>query len=156
MLRQSRFGMEEIMEKDDTIRLLKECDSGTKMAVTSIDEVLDKVQSSDMKSLLTESKMHHEKLGNEIHSLLIEHDSEEKDPSPMAKGMSWLKTNMKVGMNETDAAVADVITDGCNMGVKSLHKYLNQYQAADKTSKDICKRLVSIEEELCKDLKDYL
>lgn len=156
MLRQSRFGMEEKMGKDDTIRLLKECDSGTKMAVTSIDEVLDKVQSSDMKSLLTESKMHHEKLGNEIHSLLIEHDSEEKDPSPMAKGMSWLKTNMKVGMNETDAAVADVITDGCNMGVKSLHKYLNQYQAADKTSKDICKRLVSIEEELCKDLKDYL
>lgn len=144
------------MVNQDTISLLKECDSGTKMAVTSIDEVLDKVQGADMKSLLTESKLHHEKLGNEIHSLLIEHHSEEKEPSPMAKGMSWLKTNMKVGMKESDAAVADVITDGCNMGVKSLHKYLNQYQAADKTSKDICKRLVSIEEELCKDLKDYL
>ena len=145
------------MENQDTISLLKECDSGTKMAVTSIDEVLGKVQDTDMKSLLTESKKHHEKLGNEIHSLLIEHNSEEKDPNPMAKGMSWLKTNMKVGMNESsDAAVADVITDGCNMGVKSLHKYLNQYQSADKTSKDICKRLVSIEEELCKDLKDYL
>ena len=145
------------MENQDTISLLKECDSGTKMAVTSIDEVLGKVQDTDMKSVLTESKKHHEKLGNEIHSLLIEHNSEEKDPNPMAKGMSWLKTNMKVGMNEnSDAAVADVITDGCNMGVKSLHKYLNQYQSADKTSKDICKRLVSIEEELCKDLKDYL
>ncbi len=145
------------MENQDTISLLKECDSGTKMAVTSIDEVLSKVQDTDMKSVLTESKKHHEKLGNEIHSLLIEHNSEEKEPNPMAKGMSWLKTNMKVGMNEnSDAAVADVITDGCNMGVKSLHKYLNQYQSADKTSKDICKRLVSIEEELCKDLKDYL
>ena len=145
------------MENQDTISLLKECDSGTKMAVTSIDEVLGKVQDTDMKSVLTESKKHHEKLGNEIHSLLIEHNSEEKEPNPMAKGMSWLKTNMKIGMNESsDAAVADVITDGCNMGVKSLHKYLNQYQSADKTSKDICKRLVSIEEELCKDLKDYL
>ena len=145
------------MENQDTISLLKECDSGTKMAVTSIDEVLGKVQDTDMKSVLTESKKHHEKLGNEIHSLLIEHISEEKEPNPMAKGMSWLKTNMKVGMNEnSDAAVADVITDGCNMGVKSLHKYLNQYQSADKTSKDICKRHVSIEEELCKDLKDYL
>ena len=145
------------MENQDTISLLKECDSGTKMAVSSIDEVLGKVQDTDMKSVLTESKKHHEKLGNEIHSLLIEHNSEEKEPTPMAKGMSWLKTNMKVGMNEnSDAAVADVITDGCNMGVKSLHKYLNQYQSADKTSKDICKRLVSIEEELCKDLKDYL
>ena len=144
------------MEKNDTVSLLKECDSGTKMAVTSINEVLGKVQDTNMKSLLSESRDHHEKLGNEIHSLLIKHNSEEKDPSPMAKSMSWLKTNMKVGMNETDASVADVLTDGCNMGVKSLHKYLNQYQAADKTSKDICKRLVSIEEELCKDLKDYL
>lgn len=144
------------MEQNDTIRLLKECDSGTKMAVTSIDEVLDRVHDSSMKDLLSESKNHHAKLGNEIHSLLIEHDSEEKDPSPMAKSMSWLKTNMKVGMNESDSTIADVLTDGCNMGVKSLNKYLNQYQAADKTSKDICKRLVSIEEELCKDLKDYL
>ena len=109
-----------------------------------------------MKSLLSESKAHHEKLGNEIHSLLIKHNSEEKDPSPVAKGMSWLKTNMKIGMNDSDSAIADVMTDGCNMGVKSLHKYMNQYQGADKTSKDICKRLVSIEEELCKDLKDYL
>jgi hypothetical protein len=74
----------------------------------------------------------------------------------MAKSMSWMKTNMKLGMNESDATVADLMTDGCNMGVKSLNKYLNQYTEADKTSKDICKRLISIEEELCKDLQEYL
>lgn len=144
------------MENKDTIRLLKECDAGTKMAVSSIDDVLDRVQASDMKELLTESKAHHEKLGNEIHSLLLEHGSEDKEPSVMAKGMSWMKTNMKMSMDESDATVADLITDGCNMGIKSLHRYLNQYQAADSTSKDICNRLVSIEEELCKDLRAYL
>jgi uncharacterized protein YaaN involved in tellurite resistance len=144
------------MDNQDTISLLKECDSGTKMAVTSIDEVLGRVQDSNMKNLLSESKIHHEKLGNEIHSLLNWHNSEEKDPSLMAKSMSWLKTNMKIGMNDSDSAIADVMTDGCNMGIKSLHKYLNQYQNADKKSKDICRRLASIEEELCKDLKDYL
>ena len=144
------------MEYNDTIKLLKECNSGTKMAVSSIDEVLDRVHDTAMKDVLIESKDHHTKLGNEIHSLLTEHGTEDKDPNPMAKGMSWLKTNMKVGMNESDSTIADVLTDGCNMGVKSLNKYLNQYQAADKTSKDICKRLVSIEEELCRDLKDYL
>lgn len=55
-----------------------------------------------------------------------------------------------------DTTVADLITDGCNMGVKTLNKYLNQYEAADHTSKDICNRLISIEETLCKDLKQYL
>lgn len=144
------------MNNNDTICLLKECDSGTKMAVSSIDEVLEKTCDSNLKQLLSESRDHHEKLGNEIHSLLIEHDSEEKDPSLMAKGMSWLKTNMKTSMDESDAAIADLLTDGCNMGIKSLHKYRNQYKDADKTSKEICNRLIDIEEELCKKLQCYL
>ncbi len=144
------------MDNTDTINLLKECDSGTKMAVSSIDEVLDKVCDSNLKQLLSESRSHHEKLGNEIHSLLIEHNSQEKDLSPMAKGMSWLKTNVKIGMDESDSAIADLITDGCNMGIKSLHKYINQYTEADSTSRKICDRLIDIEEKLCKGLQCYL
>ena len=144
------------MENNDTVYLLKECDAGAKMAVASINDVIDKVSSPDMRQLLTESREHHEKLGNEIHSLLLEHNSETKEPNAVAKGMSWIKTNMKMKMDESDSTVADLLTDGCNMGTKSLHRYLNQYQAADDTSKDICRKLVSIEEELCRDLKSYL
>ncbi len=144
------------MENDDTIKLLKECDSGTKMAVSSIDEVMDRIQKSELKDVLRESREHHEKLGNELHSLLIKNDSEEKDPNPMAKGMSWLKTNMKMSMNESDETVAELITDGCDMGVKSLYRYMNQYQAADEPSRNICKRLITIEEKLRDDLRAYL
>lgn len=144
------------MESIDTVYLLKECDAGAKMAVSSIDEVMDDVRDSGMRELMQESREHHEKLENEIHTLLREHHSEEKDPNPIAKGMSWMKTNMKMTMNGNDAAIAELLTDGCNMGVKSLHKYLNQYSAADDTSKDICRRLVSIEEDLCRDLRTYL
>lgn len=144
------------MENKDTINLLKECDSGTKMGVTSIDDVLDIVQDEKLRKLLTESKDHHSKLGNDLHSLLIEYGCEEKDPSLMAKGMSWLKTNMKITMDDSDSTIADLITDGCDMGVKSLHKYLNQYKDADKKAKDICERLISIEEDLRKKLRAYL
>lgn len=144
------------MTNNDTIHLLKECDSGSKMAVSTIDEVMEKITDSSMKQLLRESREHHEKLGNQIHSQLIDHRSEEKDPSVMAKSMSWMKTNMKIGMDNSDATIADLVTDGCNMGIKSLHKYLNQYKAADETSKGLCKDLISIEEELCKDLRKYL
>ena len=144
------------MVNSDTIKLLKECDAGSKMAVASIDDVVEKIRDSSMKSLLQESKDHHEKLGNEIHSLLNQYGKSEKDPNPMAKGMSWMKTNMKMTMDDSDATVADLITDGCNMGIKSLYRYMNQYKAADDTSKDICNRLVSIEEELRKGLRNYL
>lgn len=144
------------MESMDTIYLLKECDSGSKMAVSSINDVLDNVKDTKLRQLLTESREHHEKLGNDLHSLLIKYDSEEKDPSAMAKGMSWLKTNMKLGMDESDATIADLMTDGCHMGIKSLHKYMNQYPAANHDAKDICNRLIDIEEKLCEGLKKYL
>ena len=140
----------------DTEKLLKECDAGSKMAVSSIDEVLEKVSDGQLKSLLQESKSSHEKLGNEIHSLLISHGAQEKEPNPMAKGMSWMKTNIKLGMDNSDATVADLITDGCDMGIKSLCRYLNQYKDADQKSKEICGQLVEIEEKLCKDLREYL
>lgn len=144
------------MDNKDTIHLLKECDAGSKMAVTSLDEVMESVQDEKLKKLLKKSKDHHEKLGNEIHSVLMDYHSEEKDPNPMAKSMSWLKTNMKMSMDKSDATVADLLTDGCNMGIKSLYKYKNQYPAAEDKVKNLCDNLIDIERELRKDLRDYL
>lgn len=144
------------MENDDTIRLLKECDAGSKMAVTSIDEILDKVQDSNLIKLFLVSKEHHETLGNEIHSLLIEYGSEEKEPNVMAKSMSWIKTNFKMGMYDPDKTAAELITEGCDMGINSLHQYLNQYPAANDKSKEICNKLIKIEEDLREAVTKYL
>lgn len=144
------------MENMDTIKLLQECDAGVKMGIASIDEVLEKVCSSEFRELLIESREHHEKLENEIDSLLKQYNAEEKEPNPIAKGMSWMKTNMKMGMNHDDSTVAELITDGANMGVKSLNQYLNKYTAADEKAKKICERLIQIEEKLGKELQKYL
>ena len=74
----------------------------------------------------------------------------------MAKSMSWLKTNMKMSMDKSDATVADLLTDGCNMGIKSLYKYMNQYPNAEAKVKNLCNNLIDIERELRKDLRGYL
>lgn len=141
---------------EDTVKLLRECDAGSKMAVTSIDEVLEMVESTELASLLKESKDHHSELGNEIHRMLNQFHVEEKEPSAMAKGMSWMKTNVKISMDHSDATIADLLTDGCHMGIKSLHRYMNQYRNASLLSRELCGRLVVIEEELCKELRSYL
>ncbi len=144
------------MANNDSIRLLRECDAGAKMAVTSINEVIEKVENSTLRSILSESRNRHEGIGNEIHSLLSSYHVEDKEPNPIAKGMSWVKTNMKMTMNDNDAAAADLITDGCNMGIKSLNEYMNQYKNADNESKKLCKSLIAAEERLCEDLRAYL
>ena len=144
------------MIEQDTVRLLRECDAGVKMGISSIDEVLEYVNSSELKELLSVCKDEHEKLKREIEELLNKYKDDGKDPNPIAKGMSWMKTNMKLVMNESDHTISDLITDGCNMGVKSLNKYLNQYKAADEVSKDITKRLINLEEKLAIDIRKFL
>lgn len=58
------------MASEDTIKLLRECNAGVKMGVSSIDEVLDQVQNDDFRALLTECKEKHETLGNETREML--------------------------------------------------------------------------------------
>ncbi len=144
------------MIEQDTIKLLRECDAGVKMGTKSIDDVLDHVLSDEMAKCLTACKDEHLKLGHEIEAALDRFHDDGKDPNPMAKTMSWMKTEMKLAMEDSERTVADLMTDGCNMGVKSLTRYLNEYKAADETAKDICKRLIKLEEQLAIDLRRYL
>lgn len=150
------FRKDDIMIEQDTIKLLRECDAGVKMGVASIDDVLDYVYSPDLKNFLVDSKQKHNELDEEIRKALDRFHDDGKEPNPIAKSMSWLKTNMKLIVNESDSTIADLITDGCNMGVKSLNMYLNKYEAADEKSKEIAKKLIDLEEKLAIDIRRFL
>ena len=141
---------------NDTIKLLKECDAGVQMGVSSINDVLDYVHSESLKSFLAESKSKHNEVAEQIKNQLLKYNADGKAPNPMAKSMSWMKTNVKLSMDESDATVADLITDGCNMGVKSLNRYLNQYTNAEEEVKELTKRLIDLEEKLAIDIRRFL
>lgn len=144
------------MIEQDTVRLLRECDAGIKMGISSIDEVIDYTSDTNLKNKLVNSKDKHIQLKSEMQDLLHKYHDDGKDPTLMAKGMSWVKTNVKLTIDNSDAAIADLITDGCNMGVKNLEKYLNQYQMANEKSKNITKQLINLEKNLASDIKPYL
>lgn len=144
------------MIEQDTVKLLRECDAGIKMGIKSINDILDRVTDKAYYQELKDCRREHEELQGEIQQLLSKYQDEGKDPNPIAKSMSWVKTNVKLGMDESDSTIADLMTDGCNMGVKSLNRYLNQYKAADEVSKDITKRLIHLEQKLTEQSREYL
>lgn len=143
------------MEKD-TIQLLQECNAGIKMGMASIDEVLPKVKSAELRRELEQCKGSHSALGQETRTMLNRAGDSGKEPSPMAKTMAWMKTNVKLSLEPEDSTIADVLTDGCNMGIKSLTKYLNEYSGADRDSKDIARRLITLEKDLVEDMRPFL
>lgn len=144
------------MPTNDTIKLLIECNSGTKMAAESLNEVLEKVKDEKLHSLLAQSLKEHEKLGDLTHKKLIEFNDPDKEPNPIAKAMAWMSTNIKLLTGDVDEKIADMVTDGCNMGIKSIARYLNQYPNAQDEIKDFAKQLISLEEKLAHSLRAYL
>ena len=144
------------MIEPDTIKLIRECDAGIKMGVTSIDDVLTHVREEKMKNILKDARQEHEKLRSELETMLSDYGDEGKDPNPVAKSMSWMKTNVKLGIESSDGTVADLIIEGCDMGIKSLSRYLNEYKAAEERAKNIAKELIKIEEALSKNMRPFL
>lgn len=144
------------MSTNDTVDLLKETDKGVQMAIYSFDQLLDKTSDPALKKLLTESRNDHKRLKNETGNLLKALGSFEEEPPAMAKGMAWMETNWKMGMEYSDRVIADIITKGCDMGAKNLHKYVNQYAGCDLAAADTAKKLIKLEENLKEDLRLYL
>ena len=141
---------------NDTIKLLKECNAGVKMGVSSISRVIPYVRNQELRSGLNKCKDEHARLGNKTHELLLAYKAETKEPHPIARAMSDMKIRGKLMMNNSEKTVADVMTDGCNMGVKSLSRYLNQYKNATEESKNIARSIISSEQCLNEVLRYHL
>jgi len=144
------------MIEKDTIRLLRECDAGVKMGTASIDQVLKYVHADELRVLLSDSKLEHQRLDSRIQEQLDRFHDEGKDPSGVTTAMSGVMTDVKLAMHRSDKTIADLMTDGCNMGVKSLSRYLNEYKAADEESKDIAKKLIHEEAQLAANIRSFL
>ena len=141
---------------EDTVTILQEINSGCKTATNSIEQVMPSIVDDDLKELISFYKEKHVRIGESAAVLLNKAEKSEKDPNWMARAMTWIGTEMRLMMGEENSQIAKVMMDGCNMGVKSLNRYLNQYEAADEYSKDIAKRLIHLEETLAEDIRQYL
>ena len=144
------------MTNNDTEQLLNNCNSGVIMGIESINHVLSYAKSDALKNTLKQYLNEHEKLLEDIQRKLNYFNEDGKKPSPVAKVMSWISTNIKIATHDPDSEIAEIMHDGCNMGIKSLSKYLNQYTNADNDVIKITKSIIKIEDEFLFELRKFL
>lgn len=142
--------------EEDTKKLLEECNSGSKMAIRSIEQISDYIEEEKLKKLILEYKEKHEKIEKESSELLEDYGQEEKEPGTIATAFSWFTTEMKLIMKNDSSQIAKLMMDGCNMGIQSISKYQNECVEASKESVSLAKDLVKIEEKFMKELKGFL
>lgn len=140
----------------DTVELLKECNAGCKMAIDSMEQISRYVTDDELKTLITKYNGEHIKMEEDIHRLLNNLGEEDQEPSPIAKASSWLQSEVKMMLKGDTHQAASLLTDGCNMGIKSLNEYKNTYKAADDKSINMCEKICNIETRMVEDLQSFL
>ena len=144
------------MPNNDSIKLLNECNAGIKMGVQGINEVIDETENKQLLDVLNKYLQDHKKLGDKTHEYLNRFHDSDKEPNPIATAMSWVKINFKMLQGNKDEQIADVMTDGCNMGIKSIARYLNKYPTALPEIKELVADIIELEENFALDLRRFL
>ncbi len=130
----------------DTVKLLKECNSGCKTALDGMNLVLSHVTSPEMKSVIKDCRYKHEKMGNKCHALLSEAGETQCDPPAIGTAMMTMGTELKLAVNSSDSHIAEMMADGCNTGIKSLAKQVNLYSEASPESRRLAGEIISEEQ----------
>ena len=141
---------------NDTVKLLKECDSGLVMAISSLEHVKYEAKADNFANMLDKYYKNHIKIKEDIDKMLSEYNASEKDANPLAEAMSNMKTDLKLTLNHTDNEIADLMIDGCNMGIKSVSKYMNQYSNAKQDIMQLANDIVVLEQNFSNELRQYL
>ena len=142
--------------KKETEKLLCECTSGTKMGEHALSLALPRVKNSELKSTLETAIQNHAIIGDEARKMLFSAHKRDKSPSPLLLMMSDAKMNAMMLVNGSSSTVASLITDGCDMGTKTLSKALNNLPTADLQARHLANKLIAAEDELRKNLRKFL
>ena len=125
------------------------------MALATIDGILPEVRDYTLREKLKDSISTHHRLQDRTQQMLRDLGGQDKSPSPMARGMSWLVTNAKMALGD-DTTAAYLVADGCDMGVKSLCRSRNRYPAAQREAQDLAEQLIDCEETLSASMRPFL
>lgn len=141
---------------EQTRSLLKECSAGCKMAINSMDQVREYIRDKELKKVTDQFDKKHKELEEEAAKLLEEAGEQEKEPGAVVSAFSRITAEMKLMLKDDSSQIAKLLMDGCNMGIQSIGKYINEYSGASRESRTIADKLVKTEEDYMAKLKQFL
>ena len=140
----------------DTVKLLQECAKGVKMGERAISLTISQTRPGELKQILEDAGQAHAILGDDVRKLLYSGGEHAKEPSTVIQMMSDAKIKAMMSISGSGATAASLITDGCNMGSKSITHYLNKYPKASLPAQVLAHRIIRTEDELRDKLRKFL
>lgn len=139
-----------------TYEVLKECSSGCKMALNSMEQLAMYVKDQELQDLFCKYKESYKQIEKEAERLSEGELEKESVSEKAAETFAWFSAEMKLLINNDSAKIAEMMIDGANMGIKSITEKLNRYAEAERESISLAKKFERVCEKVIKDMKKYL
>lgn len=141
---------------NDSVSLLQEVCTGCKYAVSSFGTALDYVKDDDMKRVIKKYDREHQELEKRCQAALKREGAKEKHAKILPEMMPRIGINMRLSMNDSRSHVAELMINGCNMGMKTIAKERNRNKHAAPECVDLANEVISIERSMMADMLKYL
>ncbi|MBQ7380876.1 MAG: hypothetical protein IJW69_02200 [Clostridia bacterium] len=142
-------------EKISTQELYQEIYRGCKMGGESIVNLLPKVNDEGLKSELTAQLERYEEFASKAREQLFDMDKTPKEENLLTKLSSKMGVMMNTMIDATSSHIAQMIIEGCSMGITELIKAIHAHDEKDDAEK-LAREVVSFEESCTENMKKYL
>ena len=144
---------------DEKYELLEHIYKDASMATFTTTKLLDKLKTKDnkIKSYVEEILKKYQEFEQKAKEELKDHEVTLEQESMLTKIMSSLGISKEVKLDNSDAAIADLMIKGISMGSLEMEKKINAYEdQVDKNHLKLAKEFLKFQEATIDRLKKYL
>lgn len=137
-------------------RLLRKACQGTKYATETISIALNYVKGRELREILNRYNKRHEALKKDIIAALGSRGEGEYAHPSMPAEMAKMHMNISLSISNKDYRIAELMVNGCHMGIKTLWKDKNKCESDCPEAKRLTDELIRIEADMTEELLPYL
>ncbi|MBO5305770.1 MAG: hypothetical protein J6B12_03300 [Clostridia bacterium] len=142
-------------EKISTVELYQEIYKGCKMGGEAIVNLRPKVTDEGLRSELTAQLERYEEFASKAREQLFDMDKSPKEENLLTKLSSKMGVMMNTMIDATSSHIAQMIIEGCSMGITDLIKAIHAHDEKDDAEK-LARDVISFEESCTENMKKYL
>lgn len=144
------------MDENINLTILNEIAKATKMGMSSINFVSDKITDEIMKENLSTQYAEYGKILNKVNTEFEKYGEIPDDEPIGAKMMSWTGVQMNTMMDKSNSHIADLMMQGNLMGIIESQKLLNHSPEMEPVIKDILNEFITLQNNHIEKMKEYL
>ena len=137
--------------------VLDELNKGCAMGMDALRDILDKVENKKFKKVLEKEFDKYKDIHHRIEKKYEQYSKEEPtETTAINKAMTSMMTEMKLMKDRSDSKIAELLSQGTNMGIIEGRKLLNHKENLDKEVEAILNDFIEMQEESIEIYKEYL